>query len=338
MKTYFSPSVYHQQVMKSQHPAMSFQGGNVQDWQRRARLRLRKLLGDRPRVHGRLHARTLWKRAHDLGTIEKIVFTAEPGADVACYACLPRDARPPYRFMICLQGHTTGMHLSIGVTREDETKPMPVEGDRDFALGCLRRGYAALCIEQRAFGERREQVQRQRSALGCFDAAMQALMLGRTLIGERVYDVERALDYLESRGDADLRHIGIMGHSAGGATSLYTAALLPRIAYAMPSGYFCTFRESVMAMHHCEENYLPGLLRQFEMADIAGLIAPRPLVLVAGRHDPSFPITATRRAFRHLQSIYAAAGAANRCRLVVGLEGHRFYADRAWPVLQQMKG
>lgn len=338
MKAHLSPSEVHRLVLDETPQALAFRGGDVRAWQRRARAKLRKLLGDRPETRAPLAPRSLWKREHELGTIEKVVFTAEPRADVTGYVCLPKHQRPPYHYVICLQGHTTGMHLSIGVDRDDETRTVGVEGDRDFALGCLRRGFAALCIEQRAFGERQEKAQAQRSPLGCFDASMQALMLGRTLIGERVYDIERALDYLERRGDADLKNVGILGHSAGGATSLYAAALLPRIAFAMPSGYFCTFRDSVMTLHHCEENYLPGLLKHFEMADLAGLIAPRPLVVVAGRHDPAFPIAATRRAFRGLRRIYAAAGAPELCRLVVGPEGHRFYAGQAWPVLQRLLG
>lgn len=333
---HLSPSECHRHVLRGLKPLLAFRGGDVHAWQRRARARLRRLLGDSPRTRGPLAPRTLWKWETDLGTMEKIVFTSESFADVVGYVCLPGGKRPPYRFVICLQGHTTGMHLSIGVDRADESRVIQVEGDRDFALGCLRRGQAALCLEQRAFGERAERVQRQRSTLGCFDAAMQAQMLGKTLIGERVFDVARALDYLAWRGDADMDAIGVLGHSAGGATSLYAAALLPRIAFAMPSGYFCTFRDSVMAMYHCEENYVPGLLKYFEMSDIAGLIAPRPVVIVAGRHDPSFPVSATRKAFRDLQGIYSAAGASGRCRLVVGNEGHRFYADQAWPVLERL--
>ena len=42
------------------------------------------------------------------------------------YVCLPKNAQPPYTFMICLQGHTTGMHVSIGVEREDETQAFDV--------------------------------------------------------------------------------------------------------------------------------------------------------------------------------------------------------------------
>lgn len=54
---------------------------------------------------------------------------------------------------------------------------------------------------------------------------------------------------------------------------------------------------------------------------------------MAGKDDPIFPVAAVRRAFRELKQIYAAAGAGDRCHLVVGNEGHRFYADQAWPVM-----
>ena len=53
--------------------------------------------------------------------------------------------------------------------------------------------------------------------------------------------------------------------------------------------------------------------------------------------DPIFPIRAVRSAFKKLKEIYRAFGPESHCRLVVGKEGHRFYADLAWPkMLKQM--
>lgn len=314
-------------------PVLQYAGGDVKNWQAKLRRKLRHLMGVMPRERCPLRPRQLWRRRHPLGTIEKIAFTSEPYADIVAYVCLPRDAEPPYTFMICLQGHSTGMHNSIAVRREDETKPQKVAGDRDFALGCMSRGIAALCIEQRSFGERREQKQAQVSPHGCHDATMHALMLGRTLIGERVYDVDRGIDYLASRDDVDMNSIGVMGNSGGGTISVFAAALLPRIAFAMPSCYFCTFRDSIMSIYHCADNYIPGLLRYAKMADIMGLFAPKPVVVVAGKEDDIFPIRATRQAFRNLQRIYNACGAGTHCHLVVGAGGHRFYAEDAWPVM-----
>ncbi len=321
--------------MDTIEPSMSFDGGDVEEWQCRLRPKVRELVGlpDGDRIP--LNPRSLWKRDHEFGTIEKIVFHSEPGSDIVAYLCLPANATAPYPFFICVQGHTTGMHHSIAVERDDNRVPMEVAGDRDFGLQCMARGIGALCIEQRSFGERRELVQKQVSTHGCHDAAMHAFMLGRTLIGERVFDVDRGLDFLETRNDVDWSRIGVMGNSGGGTISLFSAALLPRITHAMPSCYFNTFRDSIMSIYHCADNYVPGLLRYAEMADVMGLFAPRPVVIVCGAEDPIFPVDATRKAFSDLQKIYQAAGAADRCHLIVGQGGHRFYADDAWPVMLQ---
>ncbi len=336
----FSPSLLHRHLARRARPSLAFTGGDVKPWQRSLRAKLRELAGfdEMPKKRCPLRVRSLWKRRRGGGMIEKIVFTSEPHADVNAYVCLPDNAEPPYDWFVCLQGHTSGMHQSIAVQREDETKGILPEGDRDFGLGCIRRGVAALCIEQRAFGERRELAQTFRSDRLCQEAAMHALLLGRTLIGERVYDVDRALDYLETRTDVKRETLGVMGNSGGGTVSMFAAALLPRLRYAMPSCYFCTFVDSIMALHHCECNYVPGLLKFAEMADILGLFAPRPVVVVAGENDGIFPIKAVRKEFKRLKKIYKAAGAPENCRLVVGESGHRFYAEEAWPVMFDLLG
>ena len=336
---HLSPSVHHRHVMDNTEQLLAYDGGDVRAWQQKLRRKLRQLIGDMPRERAPLNVRTLWKREHELGAIEKLAFTSEPYADVLAYMCVPRDVTPPYTAMVCVQGHSTGMHNSIAVDYETNTKPIGVAGDRDFALGCLRRGIAALCIEQRSFGERKELVQEHVSPHGCHDATMHALMLGQTLIGERVYDVDRGIDYLAARGDVDLGRLGVMGNSGGGTISLFSAALLRRIRFAMPSCYFCTFRDSIMSIYHCADNYVPGLYKYAEMADVMGLFAPRPVVIVAGKTDEIFPIKGVRKAFRDLKRIYRAAGAEQHCHLVVGDGDHRFYADEAWPVmLKELRG
>jgi dienelactone hydrolase len=288
-----------------------------------------------------LDVRTLFTRRLEHGTVEKLLFTAEAGADVPAYLCLPHQrpsgARLP--LMVCLQGHSTGMHNSVGLDQATESIVVPVEGDRDFALGCLERGVAALCIEQRSLGERAEtKQQRKFFHNGCHDAAMRALMLGRTLLGERVFDVSRALAYLATRPEIDPTRIGVMGNSGGGTVALYAAAVLPKLAFVMPSCCLCTYRESILSIYHCTDNYVPGLAVDLELADVAALIAPRPLVAVAGTNDEIFPLAGVRRCFDSVKTVYDCLGAGERLRLVVGSEGHRFYASPAWEAASAITG
>lgn len=336
-----SPSECHGPLVDRVAPALAFRPGQAVDgWKAALHAELRERLGlARMPPPPPVDATALWSRAHPLGTIEKIVFRAEEGADVPAYVCLPKGARAPHRFVICLQGHTSGMHNSIGVAQEDETRAIEVEGGRDLALGCMARGLAALCIEQRSLGERAERRQARINLYNpCHDAAMRALTLGRTLLGERVYDVDRALDYLASRGDADMDAVGVMGNSGGGAVATYAGALLPRIAFVVASCCFATFRESILSIYHCTDNYVPGLAEVCDMPDVLGAFAPRPVVVVSGRGDELFPHEGTARAVEKLRAIYAAAGAADRVRWVVGEGGHRFYPDEAWPVILELLG
>jgi dienelactone hydrolase len=295
-----------------------------------SRNQLGKLLGIRSSEPVPITASLLWRRPHPLGVIEKIVFAADDGEEIPAYVCLPAKVNPPYRFAICLQGHSTGMHNSIGVACDNEEQNITVEGDRDFALGCMQRGVAALCIEQRAFGERSVHAERTPS---CHQPSMRALMRGHTLLGLRVLEIGRALGYLFSRDDVMVDHIGIMGNSGGGTTALFAAAIYPQIAWAMPASCFCTFEDSIMAVYHCVCNYVPDLLNHAEMADVAGLIAPRPLVIVHGQQDEIFPIRGTQQAMDQLLQIYRKHDASPQCHLVIGDGGHRFYAEQAWNTL-----
>ena len=69
------------------------------------------------------------------------------------------------------------------------------------------------------------------------------------------------------------------------------------------------------------------------MGDLAGLIAPRYLVIVCGKDDKIFPLHGVQKSYETAKALYQAAGAPDNCKLVVGNEGHRFYADDAWPVM-----
>ena len=304
---------------------MHFDGGDFLSWREQLRQKLTELLGDFPASKVDLNPQFLWKKQHKYGTIKKYIVTSEIGAEMPIYYCIPKDTKPPYPAIICLQGHTTGMHYSINVELEDEDKYVVDPDDYDFAIGCMKRGFAALCIEQRSLGERRERQQKKVAPHQCHDAVMHSLILGRTLAGERTFDVDRGIDFLELRNEIDLARIGVMGSSGGGLISIYSVALLDRISFAMPSCSFCTFYDSIMQIYHCADNYIPGILKFAEMADILGLAAPKPVIVVTGTEDPVFPLAGVERAFTDLKKIYKVADAEDRCHLVIEKGGASFF-------------
>ncbi|MCL1909866.1 MAG: acetylxylan esterase, partial [Kiritimatiellaeota bacterium] len=278
----------------------------------------------------------------------RFTIQTETGYRVPCHFCVPMggersegtarspsapeeavSAKSPYPVAICLQGHTTGMHISLGRVKHDGDS---TNGDRGFVTKAIREGFCALAIEQRGFGEcGGDPVS---GSPRCHEATMTALLSGRTMIAGRVWDVQRAIDALRHFPAADTNRILIMGNSGGGTTTLFASCLEPRIAYSMPSCYFCTFDDSIAAMNHCVCNFVPGIRKWFDMGDMAGMIAPRPLVIVAGSEDDIFPLDGVKKAFATAEKMYAAAGVPDKIALVVGEGGHRFYADPAWEAMK----
>ena len=236
----------------------------------------------------------------------------EPGFYVPAHLLLPKSRAGKLPLMICLQGHNDGMHNSMAREPYPSKKTREIQGDRDFAIQAISRGYAALVMEQRGFGELAPNMSKRMNAYnGCHHLAWSAVLMGKTLLGDRLNDISRMIDAVEQGfGEwIDLDRICITGNSGGGTSSYYGACVDKRICAAMPASCFCTLVDSWGSLPHCGCAYVPDMLRYMEMADLAMLIAPRPLVLLLGDRDPINPIEKSREAFEKVKEILVINGA-----------------------------
>ncbi|MEJ7913923.1 MAG: dienelactone hydrolase family protein [Chitinophagaceae bacterium] len=103
----------------------------------------------------------------------------------------------------------------------------------------------------------------------------QAFHMGRHIIGYEVQKVLSAIDWFKLSADKDSR-IGVAGYSEGGLIAFYAAAVDKRINAVLVSGYFST-RQRVWDEPIYRNVW--GLLSEFGDAEIASLIAPRPMVI-----------------------------------------------------------
>ncbi|MCC6797875.1 MAG: hypothetical protein IT366_22360 [Candidatus Hydrogenedentes bacterium] len=103
--------------------------------------------------------------------------------------------------------------------------------------------------------------------------------LGRHPIGYEVQKVLGVVDWMKSQR-SDLP-IGVMGHGEGGLIGMYASALDTRIDVSAIYGYFGP-RETIWKEPIYRSVW--SLLYEFGDAEIASLIAPRPLFVVANEH------------------------------------------------------
>lgn len=329
------PQVKHLMMMKTIHLAARMaEGEDFAAWQEKARAKLMRLMG-LPMERCEDNFRIEWTDdSSPVQTEIRFLFESEPEETVVCHLLLPKGVpQEKLPLVICVQGHTTGFHISMG--RAKYEGDAPDSGDRDFARQVVARGQAALAIEQRGRGERG----RKNDGGFCYQPAVQAMMLGRTLNGERCWDISRTIDVIEKYFPMiDPDRIALMGNSGGGTVTIYAAAMDTRIAAAMPSCALCGFMDSIGDKRHCLCNYVPGIMKEFDMGDLLGMIAPRPCVVVNGQEDGSFPLFSAREQVEIGSRYYAAANAPDRIEHVIGPEGHRFYAALSWPVFDRLTG
>ena len=108
-----------------------------------------------------------------------------------------------------------------------------------------------------------------------------AYEVGRHIIGYEVQKVLAGVDWFtrENR-DKQMAPIGVFGYGEGGLLALYSAALDSRIQATAVSGYFQS-RQQVWQEPVYRDVW--GLLAEFGDAELAGLIAPRALIVEASR-------------------------------------------------------
>lgn len=331
-----SPSAAHFVDYETAPLALSWRNcgmGDVAAWQAQARAKLAALCGytRQPNAVEVLHRTEVrsdpdYERRH-------FYLRVREGSDVPVTLLRPCNATGTLPVMICLQGTNSGAHLSWGEARMP-ADPLRIAAGGDYARQAAQRGYAAVCIEQSAFGERRERTLSQASVDPCIDAANHALLLGRTLIGERASDVSAAVDWLKAEATAlsiDVARTAVMGSSSGGSTAVMAAALDPRIGAVLASGCVGYIRETIGRRGHSSgQNIVPGILEWLEYDDVLGLIAPRPLLVISGESDHIWPYAGAARVVESARQIYTALGVGDAIRAVAAPGGHRFYPDPAW--------
>ncbi len=336
------PRAYTRQWIEGTRPEMAWQSGSaaaMRAWQKRLRARLRRLLGGLPDDHTPPRSKVTRTQALDGYRRETVRFESRPGLEVLGYFLVPDDCPPRQPAVLCLPGHGRGVDSIVGIAEDGSQRPLgqPNEYQSDFALQCVTHGYPTLAIEQISFGHRRDAQAAKAGggASSCVRDSMAALMLGETMTGWRVRDAMRALDYLQTRPEADPNRLAVMGISGGGLTALFTACLDTRIRAAVVSGYLNTFTSSILAMDHCVDNYVPGLLNVVEMPDLTGLVAPRALFAESGSRDPIFPLPAFEQAVARAREIYAAFGAKEKFDAEVFNGEHQFHGVGAFAFLEK---
>ncbi len=227
--------------------------------------------------------------------IERIAFQSRPNFWVTAHLYVP-EGKGPFPVILNPHGHWGWK------------KAEPVVQARLIAQA--KHGYLAMIVDSpgNSFEGDRAVERRQEGTHNDWRLAMGV----GTATGVYVWDLMRALDYLETRSEADMQHVGITGASGGGTATLYTFAADERIHCAIPVVYATSLE--VNPHNGCLCNHVPGTLRVGDRADLLALRAPAPVLVIGAQDDREFPPEGTRKTGAKLRAIWDLYGAGDATR------------------------
>ena len=116
---------------------------------------------------------------------------------------------------------------------------------------------------------------------------MTAILLRRTLVAMRALDVIRGVDLLAARPDVDAASIGALGVGEAAVPLLYAAAMDSRLRSLTMERMLLSYDAVATGGLHklIFEQIVPGALIDFDLPDLVGVVAPRP-IWISGAVSP----------------------------------------------------
>ena len=205
-------------------------------------------------------------------TVKKYVLTTEPGIVVPVRVIFPKGNSSPLPAILYLRDRS-------GV------------GDNpELFAGLARLGRIVAVADVRGFGETMSSRHIPDPHLDYFDPrdgmdadfTFASLFLGRPLLGMRVRDARAVISFLRARSEVDPAHVTIIGRGWAGLVALFAAAISPAVSSVVVENTPVSFAEIGEAELYNQpaSSMLPGALQGFDLSDVFGALAPRPLLVL----------------------------------------------------------
>jgi cephalosporin-C deacetylase-like acetyl esterase len=254
--------------------------------------------------------------------IEKIIFESRPGFYVTANLYLPAKGKAPYPAILFPLGHENGAKAHQAWQR--------------CLAGLARRGFVALAWDPVGQGERVQMYDEdwhdskvQSSTVEHTIIGMQCLLTGTHIAQYTIWDGIRALDYLLSRPEVDVRRVGCTGNSGGGTHTAYLSGLDDRIQAAAPSCYITSWRRMLESIgpQDAEQVFPLWLKNGLDYPDYLYAFGGKPFLILTAIRD-FFPIGGARATFDEVQRLYGKLGLADHIAKFEFDDGHGYNKPR----------
>lgn len=216
------------------------------------------------------------------------------------------------KVLVYVEGHGKGIANELGLKRVKD-----VYND-SIIFHLVNKGYTVIAAEMFGFGDMEYKGTITESERNCYANVNILSMFGLNIVGLRVYQVLECIKYAKGISNK----IYMYGISGGGMTAGYANIFTRDLSGTIIASYANTFKDSIMAMHHCICNFVPGIFDIGESYEVLSLAVPNKTMIVSGKKDMIFPIDATLEAYSYMEIIYDMYNAKDNISLEIFRGGH----------------
>ena len=256
-------------------------------------------------------------------TVEKLHFQSRPGLYVTANVYVPKGATKPVPAILYVCGH--GPSKIDGVSFGNKVSY------QHHGAWFARNGYVCIILDSVQMGEI-EGIHHGTHNKGMWWWNSR----GYSSAGAEAWNCIRALDYLQSRADVDGQRLGVTGRSGGGAYSWWIAALDERIQAACPVAGITDLQNHVddgCVEGHCDCMFMVNTYR-WDYAQVAALVAPRPLLICNTDKDGIFPLDGVVRVHSGVRKIYDSYKVPDKLGLLITEGPHQDTQELQIPVMR----
>lgn len=254
-------------------------------------------------------------------TLQKYSLKICDGLTTAVYMLTPKKLNKKAVGVVALCGHGYGVRQILNISKRGSKKHFRYIDNyqKNFAVELVKRGCVVIAPELFGFGEARlaSDLWKPFYISSCDELSHHLLPYGLTTASVRIAQALMCAKVLRETDTVDSSKVSLMGISGGGLTALYASVLDEGIYKTVICGYVNTFKDSILSLWHCPDNYIPGILEVGEIYDFACALAPKELFIESGNKDKLFPIGASKTAHKNIQRIYEMAGAKDKLHIDV---------------------
>jgi len=244
----------------------------------------------------------------------KLTYQSDPTDRVPAYLFLQKNAVPGKTPAVLCLHQTTG-------TGKGEVAGVNGDASLHYGLELARRGYVVLAPDYPSFGDHKYEFgEKSPYASGTMKA---------------IWDNLRAVDLLELRPEVDPARIGVIGHSLGGHSAIFTALFDERLKAVVSSCGFCRFHKDDVPSW-TGPNYMPRIASHFENSpdrvpfdfpELIAAIAPRAFLTSSAEKDSDFDVIGVRETMAAAKPIFELHGVPEKLVGIYPPTGHSFPDD-----------